>query len=538
MIPGFTLMALAAILAWTFPVHSGLAGALILAGSSALAYALEIDTYSLGLATILPTEDLAGLLMVLYLFWKRPLTRAIPVTVVLVVTCVISVEVRAMAHPTGVDTRFAWGVGFLQLVLAVGTGMYLGGRQPRTTDTPMKALLRRQSPVMALLVVMLFLDAVEQQHNLPLGLVIVLGGVVMAGLAVFAPLRPVEAALLGALALVLTTVVAQTVDLHGNTYVLGPIPLAATVSGMLLLAFTARHAPKRQILWAGAALTVAALFALCAMPDGQTTRELRYPLVMGGLLLILSMGAGMYFRSRDEERSTATRAAVSHAQQVERMALARELHDVVAHHVTGIVVQAQAAQMVAEESPRAAKQALEQIDSSGTEALTAMRRLVASMRDAQPAGASEDTESATTNLEADLKSIVARASRARPEEGSAARIELNLQLDREIPPEVARSAMRVVQESLTNAKKYAVDATRIEILVSANDENLRTRITDDGMARHVQPAGGSGGYGLVGMRERVELLGGSFNAKPGDHVGWRVEAWLPLWEQTQEEEGI
>ena len=156
MIPGFTLMALAAVLAWRYPVSGGLAGAAVLAGSSALVYALEIDTYSLGLATILPTEDLAGVLMVLYLFWKRPLSRAVPVTALLVVTCVLSVWVRVLAHPSTPDVSPVVGVGLIQLALAVGAGLYLAGRHPRTTDTPMQALMRRQSPVTALLAVILF----------------------------------------------------------------------------------------------------------------------------------------------------------------------------------------------------------------------------------------------------------------------------------------------------------------------------------------------------------------------------------------------
>lgn len=290
MVPGFTLMALTAVLAWSYPVSGGLAGAAVLAGSSALAYALEIDTYSLSLATILPTENLSGLLMVLYLFWKRPLRRAIPVTVVLVVTCVLSVWVRVIAHPdypSDPNVDHVAELGLLQLALAVGAGLYLAGRHPRTTDTPMQALMRRQSPVTALLVVILFFELLEQERNLPLGFLIVLGCAVMAGLAVFAPMRPVEAALLGALALALTAVVARVVGVASETYVLGPIPLTATASGMLLLAFAARHAPKRQVLWVAAALTLAALFALVAIPSRTPSDDLNTPVIVGGLLLIL-----------------------------------------------------------------------------------------------------------------------------------------------------------------------------------------------------------------------------------------------------------
>ena len=104
------------------------------------------------------------------------------------------------------------------------------------------------------------------------------------------------------------------------------------------------------------------------------------------------------------------RAAVTSAQQGERMALARELHDVVAHHVTGIVVQAQAALLVAEKNPDVAVPALEKIERSGTEALTAMRTLVGSLREgtaAWTAGDADATDQATTDLAADI----ARAGR-------------------------------------------------------------------------------------------------------------------------------
>jgi signal transduction histidine kinase len=214
---------------------------------------------------------------------------------------------------------------------------------------------------------------------------------------------------------------------------------------------------------------------------------------------------------------------VTTAQQGERMALARELHDVVAHHVTGIVVQAQAALMVAERNPDVALPALERIERSGTAALTAMRTLVGSLREgtaAWVAGSADATGEATTDLVADLRGVV--------EDFTGPPVDVDLDLPDELPHEMGRSVLRLVQESLTNVGKHAPDASTVHLRVATNDDTLHIRVSDDGRKRPANPAGGSGGYGLVGMRERVELLGGKFEAGPSGYVGWNVEAWLPL----------
>jgi signal transduction histidine kinase len=542
LIPGATLMSVLALTARRYPVHSGLIAACAMAISTLVAHAVGAKPHSFGLHTVLPAENAAGLLLVLYVFWKRPLGRAIPVAAALVISCLLAVFARAsvsFVFPPAGFTQ-AVGFGFLQLILATGTGLYLRGRRPQAADTPLRALLRRQWPAMAALCVFLFLELLTFADELPGGMLPLLGCVIMAGLAVIAPVRPVETAMLGALTLALLAAVMRVLSIPGKGFfILGPIPLTTTAAGMLLVAFAIRHAESRKALWSSAALVVSALFALVAIPsESPRTRlsDLPTPLFMGGLLLVLSVGTGMYFRARDAERAKSVDAAVSHAQQTERMALARELHDVVAHHVTGIVVQAQAAHMVAANNPQAATEALERIAGSGTDALAAMRRLVSSMRGAEPAGASGATEQATTDLKADLEAIVAHADRVVTEHGHPPRVELGVDLGRDIPQEVARSALRVVQESLTNAEKHAVDATRIQVAVNTTTHhNLHVRITDDGSTMRAQPVGGSGGYGLVGMRERIELLGGRFNAGPGDHIGWRVEAWLPLGEREQGE---
>ncbi|MCA1655982.1 MAG: histidine kinase [Pseudonocardiaceae bacterium] len=239
-------------------------------------------------------------------------------------------------------------------------------------------------------------------------------------------------------------------------------------------------------------------------------------------LLLVSVVAGWYFRARDRERHQTVRAAVTSAQQGERLALARELHDVVAHHVTGIVVQAQAALLVAEKNPDVAVPALAKIERSGTEALTAMRTLVGGLRDgtaAWTAGSSDATGQATTDLAADIRGLV--------ENFTGPPVELELDLPDELPHEVGRSVLRLAQESLTNVGKHAPDASAVRVRVATGADGLHLQVSDDGAKRPVHPAGGSGGYGLVGMRERVQLLGGRFEAGPTGYVGWSVTAWLP-----------
>ena len=111
-------------------------------------------------------------------------------------------------------------------------------------------------------------------------------------------------------------------------------------------------------------------------------------------------------------------------------------------------------------------------------------------------------------------------------------VHLELILPERLPDEVGRSVLRLVQESLTNISKHAAGALNVHVGVTTGrgdaGEELHVFVKDDGTARRSHPAGGSGGYGLIGMRERVELLGGSFSAGPGADGGWLVKVALPL----------
>lgn len=544
LIPGSTVMAVLALVGWRYPAWAGLAASLVVLGTTGLIELVGAYMYPVGLDFIQPMENAAGVLLLLYVFWKRSLRVAIPVGTALVGSALAAVIVRSISvyqrYEVSADFDRSLGVGFLQVVLVVGTGLYLRARrrvgvETPSVDSPLRSLLRSQWPVMAALSVLLFGDLARALSYLPGSVVLMLGCVIVAGLAVLAPLRPTEAAMLGSLTLILTAAVLRVLDVPGDA-VLGGAPVSAVASGMLLIAAVTRHATPRRALISGATLVAAALFGLFVAPSSfvlSSAGDLISPMVGGGVLLVASVGTGMYFRGRDQERAKSVQEAVSLAQQNERLALARELHDVVAHYVTGMVVQAQAAQLVGKQNPQASVEALDRIVTSGTEALTAMRRLVGTMR-GTAGGDAAAAEQSTMDLNADLSAIVGRTNRMMAEHGGP-RVELRVDLERQPPLEVARSALRVVQEALTNSEKHAMDASRILVYVTTTaEEHLYVRITDDGSATRAQPVGGSGGYGLVGMRERIELLGGRFKAGPGEHVGWCVQAWLPLDEQEEQ----
>lgn len=197
--------------------------------------------------------------------------------------------------------------------------------------------------------------------------------------------------------------------------------------------------------------------------------------------------------------------------------MARELHDAVAFHITGVVVQAQAARLVCERRPEALPGALEAIEEASREALAAVRRVVALLRESEPTTASHD--GAAPERLSDLAArFAARGLPVRLEHGAA-------RTERRWPAEVALTAHRLVQEALTNVERHAPGARQVTVTVASKAESVRVEVRDD--APHSSDAVGDG-HGLVGMKERVEALGGTFAAGPGPVDGWLVSAQLPL----------
>ncbi|WP_336207985.1 sensor histidine kinase [Nonomuraea sp. LPB2021202275-12-8] len=225
-------------------------------------------------------------------------------------------------------------------------------------------------------------------------------------------------------------------------------------------------------------------------------------------------GAGGYLRFQQERRNE----AVHSVRRAERLELARELHDLVAHHITGIVVQAQAARTVAETSPAAVVPALDAIATAGSEALTSMRRMVTVLR------ADEAARTPGTSL-GDLRLLTERFS----VEGPKVAFEIGQGLDdHTLAPEVLTTLHRVLLEALTNVRKHAPHTGWIEADLRRHDTAVVLRVRNYDSAADPRLARLGGGFGLVGMAERVEALGGHLDAGPTHEGAWEVRAEFRL----------
>lgn len=202
----------------------------------------------------------------------------------------------------------------------------------------------------------------------------------------------------------------------------------------------------------------------------------------------------------------------------ERARIARELHDVVAHHLSGMVVQAGAAERLLDRDPEQVREILGDIRRNGKATLGSMRRLIGILR--------EDAETAATAPRPGLDALDLAAAQAR---AGGVDVEQRTEGERvDLPPEVDLAAYRVVQEALTNVRKHAPGA-RAVVTVRYRPHDVEVEVVDDGPAADAGPVDeeDSSGVGLVGMRERVSLLGGELSAGPRATAGWVVRARLP-----------
>jgi signal transduction histidine kinase len=207
------------------------------------------------------------------------------------------------------------------------------------------------------------------------------------------------------------------------------------------------------------------------------------------------------------------------------MELARELHDVVAHHVTGIVVAAQAAAVVARKKPEEVDRALAAIETAGTDALAAMRSMVGVLR-------GQDGNEGARTPGAELAEVRTLIQRFDPD-ARMVRLTTDPGLEHAVlPAGVAATGYRVVQEALTNVRRHAPEATAVEVDIRVRDHALVLAVRSDGLrpmtTPRATPRGGAGGFGLVGMAERVAALDGALSAGPTGPGVWTVAARLPL----------
>jgi signal transduction histidine kinase len=330
-------------------------------------------------------------------------------------------------------------------------------------------------------------------------------GVAIPVLAVLRRRFPRHIGVLGSVVAVLS-VIAMVAQVAGHTREQPPV--AEIVAAGVLTASAGRRLPPR---WAASLALVLGVVMIGAP-------LLRFDVGVPGTLLAVAaaaywgacVGVGLILRVADGRQ----RDALDRVRGQERLQLARELHDLVSHHVSGIVVRVQAARAIteagADEGDHAA--VYREIEEAGGEALAAARRLVGMLR---------NTEDVPPLPGAVFGDAVRAAA------GSVTSSDVAEELDQvPVPAQLATTIHRVVTEAVTNVRRHAPSATEVSVSARTDADDLVLEVRNNGVP--AIPLSSPGGFGIIGMTERIALLGGSLTAgrEPGSH--WRVTARLPL----------
>ncbi len=292
--------------------------------------------------------------------------------------------------------------------------------------------------------------------------------------------------------------------LAGLAYYLLVPEVVLPLAGFFAIGSLAAARPPRVSLFG-----LAGLLALAAMNFFTAT--------VGDTVFTMGLAVGAWaLGEAARNRNVAIREEARRAVSEEQARIARELHDVIAHSVSVIVVQAGAADHVFEERPDQARAALRSIEAAGRDAQRELNRLLTAVRP-----------------DASVDSAHPRPGLSRLDELTAPLRAAGLRVDvrqegpvRELPAGVDLSAYRIVQEALTNTLRHA-QATRADVTVRYSADVLELDVLDDGRGGSAA-SGDGGGYGIVGMRERAAALGGTLEAGALPGGGYRVHARLPL----------
>jgi signal transduction histidine kinase len=310
---------------------------------------------------------------------------------------------------------------------------------------------------------------------------------------------------------------------------------AVTDAAILILLYTlAAYTPRRTSVWglavclAGSAVGILRWISLInhSLLEWLTAGAM---LFAGPALLAWVLGDSMryrraYYASLEEraarlERDRDAQARIAAA--AERARIARELHDVIAHNVSVMVVQADGASYALGTDPARAREALAAISATGRQALAEMRRLLGVLRREEDGAGSERAPQPGIG---ELGELLDQAR------GAGLPVSFTVEGDAQpLPGGVALAAYRIVQESLTNTRKHAGPVTSASVLLRYSPDAVLLTVSDDGsgdLGGTAQP--GAPGHGLTGMRERVAVYGGSVTAGPRAGGGFEVVATLPL----------
>jgi signal transduction histidine kinase len=265
-----------------------------------------------------------------------------------------------------------------------------------------------------------------------------------------------------------------------------------------------------RLRWPVAALVVIAAGAISLRTGPGPIRAVLATSML--VLLGAAVAAVVYLHIRENERRT----SIARARENERLDLARELHDIVGHHVTGIVVLAQASRFTSGAEPGSpADRVLADIETAGVETLTSVRRLIGLLR--------TDPSTSPPPRVADFERIVEDLRTTHP----CAQLVVDDALrTAPLPAELAKTVQRLIQEAATNVRRHGDPSGPVPFSMSSTPDALE--LTVENRMLH---APFDAGYGLVGMRERVEALGGMFHAGPDGEV-WRIRAVMPTTERV------
>ena len=302
-------------------------------------------------------------------------------------------------------------------------------------------------------------------------------------------------------------VVWLVVGVATGIYGIGHFPDTVLDLGPPLAIYTvAAWCPRRTATVLGV-VTAAFILGSLAVAGDADARDVSFNVLLYALAWILGEGQ----RARRAAVDDLARRAVAD----ERARIASELHDVVAHHVSMMVVQAEGGASVAPTDPGRAVEAFDAISASGRQAMTEMRRVLGVLK--------EEGSDGALAPQPGLAAVVDLVEGVR-----CSGLDVDLRLEgraRPLAPGLDLSAYRIVQEALTNAVRHA-DAHRLTVAVRYHDEVVELEVADDGRGPAADVAA-SGGHGLVGMRERVALYGGELRVGTREGGGFAVVARLP-----------
>ncbi len=303
-----------------------------------------------------------------------------------------------------------------------------------------------------------------------------------------------------------------------------------SVLGLPAIYAVAAHEDRRPLAWWAIVVTSVALLSVASVSVLQTEDGYDYLTALSmAAFLSAAVVAGVVIRHRERIFvDTARRAAAAEADRLaeaeravatERRRIAREMHDVVAHSMSVIAVQAAAGREIVHGDPDRAAAVFVRIESVGREALAELRRMLGVLRETGDGDASLAPQPGL----ADIAAAVAHTS--------ASGVATDLIVEgpaRGLAPGIELTAYRIAQEALTNVRKHAGRAASARVRITYLTGSLIVDVTDDGRGDTNGLSRLGSGHGLIGMRERVEIYGGQFTAGPRQNGGFAVRAVLPI----------